>query len=147
MVAWFLIPYTVEVAENEPPIRRIDLDSWPEIENWSEVEVMGGQAAVKVQAPSATLDSLEMNFTRFDIDQEIPDFDRDRLRQIGLDAGYTLEQVASVDAGITTYRQFLEALATYRTQLQVVGSGVNATLVPEGAVPAPKSLATVDMEV
>jgi len=159
VIAWYLCPYKRDTETQS--VRRYCAmnDFTAQIKadggNWSETEVLGDQAIVKVSASAATLTTIgnTAGFMRFplvnmnDRLSTINQAQRNSIQTRILAAGYTQ---AEMDAAFpvfanATFNEVLNFLATRRLKPRY-DSGTD-TIVLDGAIQACKPVDRVDREV
>jgi hypothetical protein len=159
--AWFIAPY--KAKPHKWPFRwarYCTMDDYTDAiradgGDWSEVEILGNRAIVKVRASVATLATLAGVFKRLPKDRlddslaDLPQAVRRALRDEALDQGYSLAEVqARFGDDLAGYRlrDVLRFMATRRRKARY--DAANDLIVLDGAeVACSKTLETLDDEV
>ncbi len=163
-VAWFVCPYKrIARDPDDPPVvaRYCAMDDFTMLINadggrWTETEILGGRAIVKVRASAATLTTIAgtAGFRRLPKDRlddslgDLPQGVKTKLRDEVLDAGYTVAEFnAQFPAGLAsvTLRDLLRFLATRRLKPRY--DVLTDTIVCDGPVELPRMVESVDAEV
>lgn len=126
---WFIIPYKRDITAGHP-VRYCAIDDYSaDIASyggkWSETEILGNQAIVKVNAPAGVLNALAAvdGFQRLPkdrIDDPLSDLSaaaKQKIRDAAIAAGYSLAEIQARfpnDLGTYTLRDVLQFLATRR---------------------------------
>ena len=130
-MAWFLVPYKRR-ADGSKPIRYCAMDDFTaqivaDGGTWSESEVLGNMAVVKVQASSTTLSAIAATagFTRIPVDRladplsSLSSTQRTAIKNKVLALGYTAQEVTDAlgtDLSQITLGQLLRFVASRRLQ-------------------------------
>ena len=165
-IAWYVVPYTRLWDQYHVPggipCRYPEIDDYTtQIDDdgggWAETEVLGaglGVAIVKVRARQAILDALDNRFFRLPrdrLDDPLSGLSSqviDHLRDILLDAGYTLDEIHDAfGGGLENYtlRDYLHFWAQRRLKPRWDKTG--DTIVLDGPIQACRSVESVNSEV
>ena len=129
-VGWYIVPYKHKVQRfwTGSPIRYCAIDDYTQQivaagGKWTETEILGNRAIVKLRASQVILNQADTLFKRLPKDRlddplsDLPVAVRQALKNEVLDQGYTIEEVQSRfgdDLGSYTLRQVLKFMATRR---------------------------------
>lgn len=158
-VAWFLCPYKRHPRTDKVARYCAMNDFTAQIEadggRWSETEILGDRAIVKVNASSATLTTIAgtATFRRIPLSalddplSSLSTAQQTAIRNEVLDAGYSVAEVNAAFPNIAnnTLRQVLRFLASRRLRPRF-DSGTN-TIILDGAIQSCKAVEIVDLEV
>ncbi len=158
-IAWFLCPYKRDLVATKPVRYCAMNDFTPLIAadggRWSEIEILGDRAIVKVNASQSTLDTIAgaATFRRIPLaalDNPLSSLtggQRTAIRNEILAAGYTLAEVNAAFPNLAnnTLGQVLRFMATRRLKPRY-DSGID-TIILDGTVQPCKSVDVVDGEV
>lgn len=162
-IAWFICLYKrrISVFGAHVAIRYTAMDDFTlnigaDGGVWSETEVLGNQAVVKVRASVATFATIAATagFRRLPVDRlndslsSLSVAEKLALRTVLTDAGYTLAEVQAAlgtDLGTRTLGDVLRFMATRRLKPRY--DVLSDTFVLDGAVQACRSVESVDAEV
>lgn len=169
MIGWFIVPYKRRrylVEPGEPdillrPTRYCAMyDAAKQIRalggqcQWSETEILGNRAIVKVRTSQAALDALDQLFRRLPkdrLDDSLADLSPAvlaRIRDEILDMGYPLAEIRDRfgdDLSIYTLRDVLRFMA--RRRLKPRYDAGSDEIVCDGAVQPVKSVENVDSRI
>jgi len=129
--SWYIVPYKLRPENPEQPElqRYCAMDDYSQqiiyIDSgkWSEVEILGDRAIVKVLAEETTLLTLDSIFKRLPKDllgESLSDLStgvKNALKDEMLDQGYTIQEIKDSlgnDLGASTLRDVLKFMATKR---------------------------------
>lgn len=158
--AWYVVQYRRDAREGAPgPSRYCEMDDYSEQiysggGQWSETEVLGGYALVKVRASQAILDALASLFRRLPVDKlddplsSLSPQVKATLRDWILDMGYEIEEIRNRfgdDLGQYTLRDVMKFMA--RRRLKPRYDVPTDEIVLDGPVQPVKPVETVDAEV
>lgn len=154
-VAWFLAPYKRRAGTISPD-RYCAMDDYTASAAWTETEVLGNRAVVKVRASEVTLAAInaDPDFVRLPkdaLDDPLSDLSSGQkaaLRNLLLDMGYTLQEIQArfgADLGDYTLRDVLRFMASRR--LKPRHDRVNDTIVLDGEAQSCRDVDHVDREV
>lgn len=155
-LAWYLVPYKRRAGTVEPE-RYCALDDFTaQVTDWTETEVLGDRAIVKVRAAAGVLSALnaEPGFVRLPkdaIDDSLSDLtqgQKNALKGILTDMGYTLQEIQArfgSDLGAYTLRDVLKFMATRR--LKPRHDRAADTIVLDGEIQACRPVEDVDRKV
>lgn len=157
---WFICPYKRRDYNNQIGRYCAMDDFTPQIiadgGSWSESEVLGNRAIVKVNADASTL-SLIAGTTGFKrlpkdlLNSSLSDLtagQKQALRDEVLDMGYTISEINDAfpnDLGTYTLKQVLQFMATRRLKPRYDGG--TDTIILDGAEVVPKDIDKADSEV
>ena len=128
-ICWYIIPYKRQLPNSGPfPVRYCEIDDYTsEIYAaggaWTETEILGDRAIVKLRAPDAfqtQATALWKRLPKDRIDDSLSDLSnaaKKKIRDEILDQGYTIQQINDRlpnDFGTYTLRQVLHFMATKR---------------------------------
>lgn len=152
-IAWFLVPYKRRVGM-VPVTRYCAMDDFTaSVTAWTETEVLGDRAIVKVRALSGVLTTLnaEPGFVRLPkdaLDDPLSDLtagQKTALRDILTDMGYTLSEIQNrfgSDLGAYTLHDVLRFMASRRRKPRY-DTGTDAIIL-DGEVQDCRSVEDVD---
>lgn len=126
-IGWYIVPYKRREF-GIYPTRYCAIDDYTEQIHaaggqWTETEILGNRAIVKLRASQAILNQADTLYKRIPKDRlddslsDLPTAAKIALRDEALDQGYTLEQIQARfpnDIGQYTLRQVLQFMATKR---------------------------------
>lgn len=159
-VGWYIVPYVRDTRPGAPgPARYCEMDDYTaEIQGyggwWTETEVLGNRAIVKVRARAAVLTALNALFTRLPknlLDDSLADLStaaKQKIKDELLDMGYTPAEILTHipgDLGDYTLRDVLRFAARRRLKPRY-DSGTD-TFILDGVEQACRAIASVDAEV
>ena len=161
-IAWFICPYKRRITGKQYfPQRYCAMDDFTSQINadggkWSETEVLGSVAIVKVRASDITLATIaaETGFHRLPknrLDDSLSDLttaQKNAIRNKLTDMGYTLQELHDAlgnDLGAVTLRQVLKFATTRRLKPRY--DSVNDAIVCDGDIQPVKALELVDQEI
>ena len=159
-VAWYIVRYKRDQREGTPhPARYCAIDDYTTQiygygGEWTETEVLGNRAIVKVRARKAILDALDAVFKRLPKNRlddslvDLPTGVKQALRNELLDMGYTVGQILEHlpgNLGDYTLRDLLR-FAT-RRRLKPRYDAQTDTIHCDGIVQACRPIESVDAEV
>lgn len=158
-VAWYIVPYNRNTFEDGQLYRYPAIDDYTaQIKaaggDWSETEVLGDRAIVKVRAANAILDILDAEYKRLPKDMlddslnDLPANVKTALKNEILDMGYTIEEIQNKfgdDIRQFTLRDVLKFMTTRRLKPRY-GSG-GETIICDGIVQGCRPLESVDNQV
>lgn len=129
-IGWFIAPYKRLLVGVRGPTRYCAMDDfttliWADGGDWTETEILGNRAVVKVRASSTTLTAINaaVGFTRLPKDaldialSDLTNGQKQALRDEALDQGYTLSEIQDRfpnDLGSYTLGEVLRFMATRR---------------------------------
>lgn len=158
--AWYIVPYKRRVGARRPT-RYCAMDDFTPLINseggaWSETEVLGDVALVKVRASAPTLSLInsEPGFVRLPKDaldlslSDLTPAQKQALRDKAQQLGYGLAEISTAfpgDLGTYTLRDVLRFLAGRRLKPRY-DSGAD-TILLDGAVQSCRSIEDVDGDV
>ena len=133
MIAWYIVPYEI-IRQPSLTYRRCAMDRYTkQIRSnggqWTETEVLGDRAIVKVRASQAILNVLDGVFQRIPKDRlddslaDLPLAAKQKIKNAILDMGYTLQELQerfSQDLGQYTLRDVLKFMARRRLKPRYV---------------------------
>ncbi len=159
-IGWFIVPYKRRDVMGEPG-RYCAMDDYTPLVDaegglWTETEILGDKAIVKVRASTALLStlSLEPNFIRLpknSLNEPLSDLSgvqKAALRDLIIDCGYTLNELQGAlgsDLGQRTLRDVLRFLT--RRRLKPRYDPATDTIFLDGEIQFCRSLESVDGEV
>lgn len=160
-VGWFVAPYKRRPDPNGRIIRYVVVDDLTaqiraDGGHWTEAQVLGNQAIVKVRASAQTLQDIDdlPGVSRIPKDALDDTLDtltnpqRQALRQIALDAGYTTNEFNTRFPGglsTVTVGDFLRFLATRRRKPRY--DQATDSIIDDGALMPVRTIESVDEEV
>jgi len=161
-IGWYIVPYKITQMEQGGPNnkRYCAMDDYTNIiiyqdgGNWSETEVLGNRAIVKVKASLATLTMLNGVFKRVPkdrLDDPLSDLSteiKQALKNEALDMGYTIEEIQERlpnPIGTYTLRDVLKFYATKRRKPRWNDS--TSEIVCDGIDQQCRTIESVDAEV
>jgi len=159
-IGWYIVPYKRRLPQTGLFARRYcAIDDYTEQiyaagGQWSETEILGDRAIVKLRAPLAILNQADTLYKRLPKDRlddqlsDLPVAIRQALRDEVLDQGYTIEEVRDRfgdDLGSYTLRQVLQFMATRRKKPRYDQQADEIVL--DGADQLCRSIESVDAEV
>lgn len=120
-MAWFIVPYRLR-QRGERVIRYCAMDDYTraihaEKGAWDEIEIVGNQALVKVEAPTAVLNQIRRDLDFFEIINNLQDADPDTLNSIRekmQSLGYSDKEIQTTlgdDLSVVTQKQVVEFCA------------------------------------
>ena len=138
MIGWYIAPYKIkqEVLDGLHNMRYCAMDDYTktifaEGGNWTETEVLGNRAIVKVRASKSTLTTLNGIFRRIPKDRlddplsDLPVAVKTALKNEALDMGYTIAELQERfpnDLGTYTLRDVLRFYAKRRLKPRYIAS-------------------------
>ena len=158
-IAWFICPYKRKQGAARPT-RYCAMDDFTaqifgEGGKWSETEILGNRAIVKVRASDALLNTIAAapTFRRIPLaalDNSLSSLtvgQRTAIRNELLDAGYTLDEVNTrfPDLAVVTLRQVLRFMASRRLKPRY--DQPTDSIVCDGAVQNCRAVESVDGDV
>lgn len=161
-LAWFICPYKRQNPGQTPPVRYCAMDDFtPQIQAdggfWSETEILGDSALVKVRASSATLDNINTfaGFSRipnhFNLDDTLGDLTAQQRTAIidkALSLGYTQAEInAALPANWqrVTLRQVLRFFT--RRRLKPRYDSATDLIILDGPIQPVRPLEHADVDV
>lgn len=162
-VGWYIVPYKRDTSPGTPgPVRYCAMNDYTQQiiytynGNWSETEILGNRAIVKVRAPAQVLEFLDTvpGFRRLPLDRlddslgDLGTGIKSALRDELLDMGYTMDEVHArfgSDLGQYTLRDLLKFAATRRLKPRY--NPATDEIVLDGEIQACRSIESVDEEV
>ena len=159
-IGWYIVPYVRDTSPGAPdPARYCEIDDYTaEIQGyggwWTETEVLGNRAIVKVRARAAALTALNALFTRLpknlldDSLADLPTAAKQKINDELLDMGYTAAEILDRlpgDLGDYTLRDILRFAARRRLKPRYDSS--TDTIILDGPEQSCRSIASVDAEV
>lgn len=161
MIAWYIVPYNIvqDLPDLEYRLRVCAMNDYTgtiraDGGDWSETEVLGNRAIVKVRALVATLVMLNGVFKRIPknrLDDPLSDLStaaKQALKNEALDMGYSIAELQERfpnDLGTYTLRHFLKFLTKRRLKPRY-DAGVDTVKI-DGIEQACKDIDIVDIEV
>lgn len=156
--AWYIVPYQRRPSANRP-LRYCQIDDQtPDILAdggwWSEVEILGNRAIVKVRASAAILQNLNGLYKRLPKDvlniglSDLNNAQKIALRNEILDQGYTIAEIRARfgdDLGQYTLGDILRFMATRRKEPRY--DAETDTIVLDGPDHPCRSIDSLDKEV
>ena len=158
MIGWYLVPYKFGgLVFRGRPNRMVAMNDYNDLifgdgGNWTETEVLGDRAIVKVRASDATLSILNGVYRRLPKDRlddplsDLPSQVLIRIRDELLDMGYSIEEIRDHlgdDLSIYTLRDVLHFMARRRLKPRWDGEKV----VLDGIEQPCRPIESVDREV
>lgn len=127
MIGWYIAPYKRKDRPGRPG-RYCAMDDYTlqilsDGGNWTETEILGNRAIVKVRASASTLQTLNAEFKRLPKGtlntslSDLSDAQKTALRNEILDQGYTLSEIQArfgADLGQYTLRDVLRLMTSRR---------------------------------
>jgi len=157
-IAWFIIPYKRRVGARQPTRYCAIDDFTPQIYSaggkWSETEILGDRAIVKVSAPANILTALNAEYKRLPkdrLDDSLSDLSagaKTAIRNELQDAGYSLAEIQArfgSDLGAFTLRDVLRFFASRRLKPRYDVD--TDTIILDGSVQVCRSIDEVDEDV
>jgi len=158
MIGWYIVPYEI-IREPGLTYRRVAICRYSQQikasgGQWTETEVLGDRAIVKVRASQAVLDGLNTVFLRVPkerLDDPLADLPlavKQKIKNEILDMGYTLQGLQErfpQDLGQYTLRDVLTFMASRRLKPRYVEAEDN--IYVDGIVQACRPIESVDEEV
>lgn len=158
MIGWYIVPYKQRLGQHWPT-RYCAMDDYTEeiVESggwWSETEVLGDRAIVKVRARRAVLNALDVVFKRLPksrLDDSLADLSskvKQAIKSELLDMGYSVSEILERlpgDLGDYTLRGVLRFMA--RRRLKPRYDSETDMIVLDGPVQECRSVESVDGEV
>jgi len=161
-IGWYIVPYKRDTSLPGTIRRYCAMDDYTQEiiytygGNWTETEVLGNRAIVKVRAPAAVLTALNSvaGFKRIPKDRlddslvDLPTGVKQALRNELVDMGYTVAEVQERfgdDIGQYTLRDVLRFAARRRLKPRYESS--TDTIYVDGIVQACRSVESIDREV
>lgn len=161
-IGWYIVPYKRRNDPGEEVARYCAMNDYTQQiiytydGAWTETEILGNRAIVKVRAPAQMLEFLDTvpGFRRLPknrLDDSLADLPlgiKSALRDELLDMGYTLDEIHErfgSDLGQYTLRDLLEFAATRRLKPRY--NPANDTIYLDGEVQRCRSIESVDEEV
>ena len=161
MIGWYIAPYKIkqEVLDGLHNMRYCAMDDYTSIifgegGNWTETEILGNRAIVKVRASETTLTMLNGIFRRIPKDRlddplsDLPVAVKTALKNEALDMGYTIAELQERfpnDLGTYTLRDVLRFYAKRRLKPRYIASTDEIKI--DGIEQVCKSIESVDAEV
>lgn len=156
-IAWYIVPY--QVIRREDTYRRVALcDFHKQIvadgARWTETEILGDRAIVKVRASDAMLSVLDAEYKRIPKDRlddslrDLPPAIKKALKNELVDMGYNLAEIKDRfgdDLGSYTLRDVLKFAARRRLKPRYIPE--TDTIVCDGIVQGCRSIESVDSEI
>lgn len=158
-VAWYAAPYVPDPSR--PRARMVAIEAYTSMIQqdqgaWSETEILGGWAVVKVRATQATLDLIaqDTQFRRIPLTRlddswaTLSPAQRNALRSFAVSLGYTTQELTAAlgsDLSAVTLGQFLRFCATRRRKPR--WDETTGTIVLDGPVQPCRSVDDVDRSV
>jgi len=158
-IGWFICPYKERLPRQFIPVRYCAMDDFTQQiltdgGRWSETEILGDRAIVKVRASLATLDMIAAapTFRRIPRDalddslSALTQEQRNAIKNEILDAGYTPIEVNTQfpDLAIVRFGDVLRFMATRRLKPRRAADG---SIAIDGGVQACKSINDIDKEI
>ena len=136
LTGWFLVPYIIDPDPNISLTRVCALHS-EGLSSYDCWECLGDQSVAKVVAPEEVLDTLRGKFTFicYGIDEVFNEQRRVELKNISLSAGYTEAQINEKSPNVLTYKDWINAMLTYRQRPTLVDGVIvlSGPTVPSGS--------------
>jgi hypothetical protein len=164
MIAWYIVPYKYDTSTGSPggglkSCRYCAMDDYTtEIRaaggRWTETEILGNRAIVKLRAPSNIIAQADGTFKRIpknrldDSLADLPSGVKTALKNEILDQGYTIEEVHARfgdDLGNYTLRQVLQFMATRKKKARYDSQADEIVL--DGPNISCRTIESVDAEV
>ncbi len=161
MIGWYVAPYKIkqEVPDGLRNMRYCAMDDYTntifaESGNWSETEILGNRAIVKVRASESTLTILNDVFKRIPknrLDDTLSDLSttvKQALKNEALDMGYSIVELQERfpnDLGTYTLKDVLRFYAKRRLKPRYIASTDEIKI--DGIEQVCKSIESVDAEV
>ena len=158
-IAWYICPYKRDLTETRPT-RYCAMDDYTQqiiyIDggNWTEIEILGDRAIVKVRASAGTLAILDSVFKRLPKDRlddslsSLSSGVKNAIKNEILDAGYSSAELQGKfgnDIGNFTLRDVLKFMA--RRRLKPRYDNATDTVICDGAVQPVRAIEDVDATV
>lgn len=158
-IAWYIVPYARGRFPGGNELYRYTAIDYYTSQirsdggDWSETEVLGDRAIVKVRASNSTLTTLDSKYKRLPKDRlddslsDLPVGVKQEIKDEILDMGYTVEEIQNKfgnDLGQFTLRDVLKFMTTRRLKPRKVDED---TIVCDGIVQRCRSLESVDSTV
>ena len=158
-IGWYIVPYNRLPDDMPMPGRYCAMKdhiqfSGQGAEVWTETEVLGNHAIVKVRAEQATLQTLNQAFERMPVDDLLDDLDElppsalNRLRSVLRGLGYSnqeLNEALPGNWGQYTLGEILEVAASYRLKPRYDAAA--DLVILDGPQQPCRSVESVDMEI
>lgn len=160
MIAWFIAPYKRRVGAFRPT-RYCAMDDFTSLVrakggDWSESEVLGNRAIVKIRASAATITTIAATagFKRLPKDlltaslADLTTSQKNALKNEALDMGYTLAEIQARfpnDLGQYTLGDVLRFFATRRLKPRY--DSATDSIILDGPVQECKTISQLDIEV
>lgn len=154
MIAWYIVQYET-IEEVGFKYRRVAMCRFREIDNqWSESEVLGDRAIVKVNAPENVLNELDKVFFRLPKDDlgsslyGLTPAERKKLKDELLDMGYSDSEIrAELGDNLSkkTLKEYLDFATTRRLKPRY--DKTSNSIVLDGPIQACKSIEMLDREI
>lgn len=157
-IGWYIVPY--KQRETDFSMRYCVMDDYTQEiiyeygGAWTETEILGDRAIVKVRTRQAILDVLDERFTRIPrdrLDDPLSDLRPNiinRLRDWALDCGYTLDEIHDAfPGGLEDYtlRDYLHFLAQRRIKPRY--EPATGEIVLDGPIQECRPVESVDEEI
>ena len=156
MIAWYIAPYKIRLYDSQ--FRYCAIDDYTDLiintdkGNWSESEVLGNRAVVKVKASASTLIILDSVFERMPKDGledslvTVAIGDKAALKNEGLDMGYSnIEWDEEFPNNLGTYK--LKDILHFYTKRRLKPRWDGTKIVIDGIEQACRTIESVDAEV
>ena len=158
MIGWYIVPYEI-IRTPGLTYRRVAICQYQAQINaaggqWTETEVLGDRAIVKVRAPQAVLNALNAVFQRIPKDRlddslaDLPLAAKQKIKNAILNMGYTLQELQerfTQDLGQYALKDVLKFMAKRRLKPRY--DEVADEYFVDGIVQVCRSIESVDEEV